>query len=254
MKLGLLSNEKLARGVNWTLLSDPLFHEFEQIAETLRLAPPPLGLSGAGTTFREMRRARSADALVAAGPSKTQYIYLPFAADLNTFQDTDAERDIDILSMGRRSEPLHEALLELSDTRGLNYLYREKTGFLDDPRDLGKLAARARYFVVSPPPPERSGGFSPVVMRYFEGLAAGCRLLGDLPGSGEFEELLPVRSLLEVKSDGSDLAEKFAADQDDQAAWAATAAAARIVREKHGWDSRTQTIMQALDEFAKRAG
>lgn len=309
MKLGLLSNENLARGLNWTLLSDSLFPEIERIAQTERIAPPPLGFGAIGRYLALARRVRTCsavfslkgrsrpepplqlltmmggrkinavfyvdpwahsidniikmdklcgtdlafvpyreayDALTAKAAGRTRYVYLPFASDNTIFRDFGTERDIDILSMGRRDEQLHQALLEFTEARGLNYQYREKTGFIEDPKDLGKLASRARYFVVSPPDSTRSGGFSPIVMRYFEGLAAGCRLLGTRPGSGEFERLLPEACLLEVASDGSNLAAGFDRDQADEAAWEATRQASELVREKHGWDARAKTIVAHL--------
>ena len=82
--------------------------------------------------------------------------------------------------------------------------------------NLGRLVGRSRYFVVTPPDidnPSRTGGYSPLVMRYLEGLAAGTRLLGVLPRSGEFEQLLPRDSICEVDPCGSDLAEKLDADR-----------------------------------------
>jgi len=46
-------------------------------------------------------------------------------------------------------------------------------------------------------------------MRYLEGIAAETRLLGVVPRSGEFDELLPRDAILEVAPDGSDLAERL---------------------------------------------
>lgn len=319
MKLGLLSNERMARGINWTLLSDPLFTEFDRITDSVRLAPaagagflrelPQMRRSARGVDAvfsmhgkvrppwqfqalswaakaqkRKMLRAvfyvdpwahlleriaridrilghdlvfvpyREAFDILSAGEGGERYRYLPFAADTGVFRDTGAERDIDILWMGRRDEPLHQALLALADAHGLNYLYREKMGFIDDPNDLGALAERARYFVATPPDPERSGGFSPLVMRYLEGLAAGCRLLGTLPKSGEFEASFPRGSMLEVRADGSDLEDRYLADQGNTAAWGASAEAARIARQEHGWDARAKQVVTAIEQhLAERA-
>ncbi len=307
MKLGLLSNERMARGINWTLLSDPLLKHLNDQADA-RLIAPPSGVNGLRELPRLAKQLRRVDALfhmngrvrpplafqalsrlssaklravfyvdpwahllerivktdrqqrhdlvfipyreafdrLSEDEGGERYRYLPFAADTQVFCSKGQPRDVDILWMGRRDTALHGALLKLSDKHGLNYLYREKTGFIDDPAELGALAARARYFVVTPPELERSGGFSPLVMRYLEGLAAGCRLLGTFPKSGEFEALLPSESLLEVASDGSDLEARYLADQTDDAGWTASAEAARIVREQHGWDSRAKQIAAAI--------
>lgn len=310
MKIGLLSNERMPRNVNWTTLSDPLYTEIEAIADAVRITPPPLTLGNAGGYLREVREAYKVQALfgmnghwrpelplllvsaprmgvlratfyvdpwrpqlarirasdrllrhhVAFLPYREaldllrpsapgRYIHLPFAADTKVFADRGLERDIDILSMGRRYEPLHRAILTYADANGLNYQFRERTGFIDDPMELGRLASRARYFVCTPTdlnPHRPTGGFSPIVMRYFEGLAAGCRLLGALPKSGEYEALLPREAILEVKVDGSDFADKFARDNSDQSWLPAVAAASRLVRREHGWDARARTIVDTI--------
>lgn len=309
VKLGLLSNERMARGINWTLLSDPLLKHCNALTDAQVIAPPD-GWGALRELPRLAKQVRRVDALfhmsgrvraplafqalsqissaklravfyvdpwaylleriaksdrqqrhdlvfipyreayerLRAVEGGERYHYLPFAADTEVFRPSDAPRDIDILWMGRRDTALHEALLALSEKHGLTYLYREKTGFIDDPAELGALAARARYFVATPPPPERSGGFSPLVMRYIEGLSAGCRLIGVLPKSGEFEAILPRESLLEVAEDGSDLETRYLADQDNEAGWQASAKASGLVHAEHGWDARAKQIVAAMEE------
>ena len=311
MKIGLLSNEKLARNVNWTTLSDPLYSEIEAITDAVRVTPPPLawrnwrsylaeirktwgvdalfGMNGAwrpelpvfltSITPRRVLRTcfyvdpwrpqigriagsnrlfgydaafvpytEAMDALKGAAPPG-RYIHLPFAADTKVFHDRGLERDIDILSMGRRYEPLHQAILAYCDANGLNYVFRERMGFVDDPMELGRLASRARYFVCTPihlNPFRPTGGFSPLVMRYFEGLAAGSRLLGAVPASGEYDALLPRGAILEVDVDGSDFAEKFARDNADASWRPVVQAAGAMVRREHGWDARARTIVELI--------
>ena len=83
--------------------------------------------------------------------------------------------------MGRRHEPLHQALLAYCEARGLRYVYPKDGGLSTE--ELDRLTSSAQYFVATPPDldnPKRTGGFSPLLMRYFEGLAAGTRLLGVL--------------------------------------------------------------------------
>lgn len=309
MKVGLLSNERLPRGINWTTLADPLFAAMEGSGDCHRITPPPLSLGNLGALSTAMREGRRADALfsmhgrtrpeaslqlvswaagsklksvfyvdpwphtlskirrldsllghdlvflpyreaydmLAAQKGGERYRYLPFAADTAVFRPSGAERDVDIYWMGRRSEPLHRAIADFCEKEGLVYLFRENSGFIDNPADLGKLVARSRYFVVTPPDPSRSGGFSPLVMRYLEGLAAGSRLLGTLPASGEFEALLPREAILEVAADGSDFAAKYRADQDNSAGWKATRRATEIVQAEHGWDARARTILSELE-------
>jgi hypothetical protein len=116
--------------------------------------------------------------------------------------------------------------------------------------ELGRLVGRSQYFLVAPPnlgDPARTGGFSPFVMRYLEGLSAGARLVGVLPGSGEYDRLLPRDAMLEVAADGSDLAAKLDADRRDPAGLEAVERARVLVREQHSWAKRAAQIFDRLE-------
>ncbi|WP_375504708.1 glycosyltransferase [uncultured Jatrophihabitans sp.] len=179
---------------------------------------------------------------------KVPFVHLPFGADLDVFVPGGGGRDIFAFSMGRLHEPIHAALREYCEQRNLKYVVSQG-GAITDPAELGRLVGRARYFVVTPPDldhPERSGRFSPLVMRYLEGLAGGARLLGTLPRSGEFETMLPRESILEIAADGSDLARRLDHDARDDSGFAATAAATALVRAHHGWQHRAATIAEVL--------
>ncbi len=111
------------------------------------------------------------------------------------------------------------------------------------------MASSAQYFVATPPDldhPERTGGFSPLVMRYFEGLAAGTRLLGVLPRSGEYEAILPMDAFCQVAPDGSDLAERLDADRANPDTRLAVDAASAFVRENHSWRRRAEQVFNHL--------
>ncbi len=196
--------------------------------------------------FVAMREAR--DELAHRFP-RGQFEWLPFGVDTDAFVDHGGERDIFAYWMGRRYEPLHRALTDYCASRGLRY-HQTVGGEVSSPAELGRLVARSRYFVVTPPDldnPQRTGGFSPLVMRYLEGLAAGARLLGVLPGSGEFETLLPTESILQVAADGSDLATKLDRDRDDRAGAEAVVAAQAIVRREHSWKRRAERVFEVLE-------
>ena len=176
--------------------------------------------------------------------------WLTFGVDTNVFRPATGERDIFAYWMGRRYDPLHKALLDYRRDRGLEYRYSRVGGEFRNPEELGALVGRARYFLVTPPDldnPIRTGGFSPLVMRYLEGLAAGARLLGVVPRSGEFEELIPRKALCEVKPDGSDLADRLDADAADREGWRIAEEARDLVRREHSWVRRAEQI------YARRA-
>jgi hypothetical protein len=115
--------------------------------------------------------------------------------------------------------------------------------------ELGRLTAGAQYFLVTPPDldnPLRTGGFSPLVMRYFEGLAAGTRLLGVLPSSGEYQTLLPTEAICQVAPDGSDLAQRLDEDRRNPDNQRTAAAACDFVREHHSWRRRAEQMSNHL--------
>ena len=102
---------------------------------------------------------------------------------------------------------------------------------------------------ISPPDldnPKRTGGFSPLVMRYFEGLAAGTRLLGVLPRSGEYEAILPTDAFCQVSPDGSDLAERLDEDRSNPNNQRVVEAASEFVREHHSWRRRAEQVFNHL--------
>lgn len=178
-----------------------------------------------------------------------RFEWMPFGCDTDIFKPTTGERDVFAYWMGRRYEPLHQAMLRYCEERNLTYRYTQQGGEFKNPADLGALVGRCQYFFATPPDldnPVRTGGFSPFVMRYFEGLSAGARLLGVLPRSGEYDALLPRDAMLEVAPDGSDLAEKLDADRFDRNAAIAVGKASALVRKHHSWARRAEQIHDRL--------
>jgi glycosyltransferase involved in cell wall biosynthesis len=195
--------------------------------------------------FRQSQKALAKDY------PRARFEWLPFGIDTNVFFPRGIQKDIFIYWMGRRYEPLHQAILAYCAAHNLKYVYTVNSGEIPNPGDLGKLVSRARYFVVTPPDldnPARTGGISPLVMRYMEGLAAGTRLLGVLPGSGEYEDLLPLDAILQVAPDGSDLARKLEMDAENPDADRAVARASELVRTHHSWERRAEQIYVRLKD------
>jgi hypothetical protein len=127
-------------------------------------------------------------------------------------------RVIDVYSLGRRWEGVHQSLLDLAAGNRLFYIYdtvNVNDTVLQDHRQhrdlIGNLAKRSRFFLVAPAKmnsPQDSGGQSEVGSRYFEGAAAGSILIGKAPGAESFNRLFSWKdSVIEIKTDGSDLAE-----------------------------------------------
>lgn len=180
---------------------------------------------------------------------KGRFEWMPFGVDTNVFVPSPEGKQIFAYWMGRRYEPLHKKLLEYCTKRGLDYRYTKVGGEIKSPKDLGRITASSQYFVVTPPDLDqldRTGGVSPLVMRYLEGLAAGTRLLGVLPHSGEYERILPIDAILTVAPDGSDLEIKLDADRENTDKDAAVARACDLVRTKHSWATRAEQIYRRL--------
>jgi glycosyltransferase involved in cell wall biosynthesis len=187
----------------------------------------------------------------------TRFEWLPFGYDASAFRDLGLERDIFAYWMGRRYEPLHRSLEAYCLERGLDYRYTKQGGEFPDPHDLNRVIARSRYFVVTPPNldnPERTGGYSPMMMRYLEGLGSGARLLGVLPNQAEYELMLPKTAVVRCAPDGSDLAEVLDRDAaDPQTEEKRRYACARVVNE-HRWERRAETIHTRLSELVSTGG
>jgi hypothetical protein len=101
------------------------------------------------------------------------------------------ERSIDVYSMGRRIEALHEALLKKAARREIFYLYDTIPGLLIQPRDhrqhrdlVANCARRSRFFITYPAKVDavaETRGQSEVGARFYEGAAAGAVLIGQAP-------------------------------------------------------------------------
>jgi hypothetical protein len=187
-------------------------------------------------------------ALKSIAPNRN-FEWLPFGFNDDVFHDRALDRDIYALSVGRRFEPFHQALRRYCESRGLVYMDVEGR---EEPVPLGhlsELAARSRYYVAQPPDlsdPIRTGGWSPLSLRYLEGIGAGCRLLGTRPKSGEFDILLPSDAIVECKPDGSDLETALdEADADPRFAEKADAAS-RYAHQAHRWSRRAEWIHSRL--------
>jgi hypothetical protein len=178
---------------------------------------------------------------------RANFVWLPFGADTGVFYPRREEKSVFAFWLGRRYEPLHQALLAYCEARGLRYVYPQGEGLPAD--EIGRLTSSAQYYVATPPDldnPKRTGGFSPLVQRYFEGLAAGTRLLGVLPRSGDYELVLPTDAICQVSPDGSDLAKRLDEDRSNPNNQRAVDAAGAFVREHHSWRRRADQVFNHL--------
>src|SRR5262245_2487553 len=145
--------------------------------------------------------------------------YVPGAVDALRFSPhpNHPDRVIDVYSVGRRLEGVHQALLKLAARAGLFYFYDTlQSGGSQAPdhrqhRDLfANTAKRSRFFTVAPGKAdalEGTRGQAEVGFRYFEGLAAGTVMIGQAPDCQSFREMFDwPDAVVSVKPDGSDVA------------------------------------------------
>jgi len=126
-------------------------------------------------------------------------------------------RVVDVYSMGRRWEGIHEVLLKAAGRGDIFYIYDSLPRIAE--RDVydhrqhrslfANVAKRSRYFMVAPGKmnsQDETQGQVEVGYRYYEGAAAGSVLVGQSPDCEAFRELFPWQDVvIEVQPDGSDV-------------------------------------------------
>lgn len=128
-------------------------------------------------------------------------------------------RVIDVYSIGRRWDGIHQTLLRAAGDRDLFYVYDTFLAAADmEPYDyrhhrdlLANMAKRSRYFVVAPAKMNvvnDTHGQVEIGFRYFEGAAAGAVMIGQAPDCNAFREAFPwPDAVVPVHPDGSDVTE-----------------------------------------------
>jgi hypothetical protein len=127
-------------------------------------------------------------------------------------------RVIDIYSIGRIWEKLHQTVLNLAAKKGLFYVY--DTFLASDAqvfdyrlhREMfANMAKRSRYFHVAPAKmnaTEETKGQIEVGYRYYEASAAGAIMLGQVPNCESFSTMFNwPDAVIEIQPDGSDVAD-----------------------------------------------
>ena len=130
---------------------------------------------------------------------KNRYVYLAPGVDALRFcpYPDPPTRGIELLSIGRRAEETHIALLKSAARNNFFYVYDTLSNLAC--YDIGQhralladMAKRSRYFIVNPAKvdmPSETGNQSEFGYRYFEGAAAGALLIGERPRNDEFEKI-----------------------------------------------------------------
>lgn len=145
--------------------------------------------------------------------------WLPSGTDLMRFgpQTKPVSRVIDVMSIGRRQEGMHRALVGMASRNELFYMFDTFNAAAAQVYDyrqhrdhFARMAKRSRYFMVAPAkmddPYNETGGQIEFGDRYHEGAAAGTVMLGQSPDVAHFRSLFGWQdSVIEVAPDGSDI-------------------------------------------------
>lgn len=167
------------------------------------------------------------------------------------------ERAIDVLSIGRRWEGIHNSLLELGRTGQVFYMHDtvmdggdQRIQDMDQHRSmLANLIKRSRFFMVAPgkmlDDRETQGQMEPG-MRYFEGAASGAVLIGQAVDTDAFRALFDwPQAVIPIQPDGSDVGEKIHGlkGQPELLRNISERNAARCA-ERHDWMHRWEAILR----------
>ena len=194
--------------------------------------------------------------------------HLPMAADVVGFSpwpDPPA-RCFDVCNVGRRSPVTHEALISLARQRKISYFYDTFTGGVGRYKNqrtfrvenagqhrllLSTLLQRSRYYIANRSrinQPEYSAGQEEMSVRFYEGTAAGCVLLGEAPTCVEFDNQLDwPDAVIPLKFDAPNVArtlEELGASP-DRLATASRNNAGNAAR-KNDWLHRLQMIFDTV--------
>ena len=146
---------------------------------------PLLRRHGVRTAFFSSRRATEE---FGRRLPETSCAWIPEAVDPSHYDPSRRlqARTIDVLELGRRSEPLHHRLAPALRSSGVRHEFQQPGAprMYRTQRALRDALAQARLLVCLPKTlthPEAAGGLETVTHRYFEGMASGCVLVGHCP-------------------------------------------------------------------------
>ncbi len=185
--------------------------------------------------------------------------WLPLAVDALRFSPypNPPARTIDVYSIGRRWEGIHQTLLEAAEGSELFYVYDTFPGADMEAYDhqqhralLANMAKRARYYMVAPAKMDcmdETRGQIEFGSRFYEGAAGGAVMIGEKPDCDAFKELFPwPNAVIPIQGDGSDVLDVLARldSRPEQTAAIGRRNAAEVLL-RHDWIYRWKQIFRA---------
>ena len=159
-----------------------------------------------------------------------------------------AERDIDVLQLGRKYDAYHERIVGGLERAGKTYRYEKRKGEIIFPtrQDFIDGLARARISVCVPSSithPARSGEVETMTLRYLQSMASQCLVVGHAPE--EMTRLFGYNPVVEIDmGDPTGQLLDILANMDRYAGLIARNH--RAVREEHTWHARWHSMADVL--------
>lgn len=184
-----------------------------------------------------------------------QSIWLPEAIDHQLYIPGPplSERQVDVLEMGRRYEAFHDAARPVLADAGRNHVY-PKTGqhyMFRDHAEIRETLADTRLMVCYPrcdTHPEQAGGVDTLTLRFLEGFASGCVVIGRAPQ--ELIDLFGYNPVVPIDIDAGDVGQQVlhVLDHLDDHQPLVERNHARV-REAADWGDRAVTLLKWLDSL-----
>ena len=192
--------------------------------------------------------------------------YLPPAASVLDFAPLPdfPRRVIDVCSVGRRSAPTHQALIEMARRREIFYYYdtvaasgvdlKQRTFHVQDAAEhrllLANLLKRSRYYIANRAlvnDPGFTRGREEISSRFYEGAASGTVMIGEPPAADEFRKQFDWEdAIVRLPFDSKDIGALIAQLDRDPARQAKIRSAnfSNAAR-RHDWLHRLQVVYEA---------
>jgi hypothetical protein len=182
--------------------------------------------------------------------------WLPGAVDCLRFSPypKPPARVVDVYSIGRRWDGIHQALLRAAARKDIFYLYDTFPAAYAEPYDhrqhremFANVAKRSRCFMVAPPKmdvPDETHHQSSIGYRYYEGAAAGAVMIGQAPQGETFDSMFPWSDVvIPILPDGSDTLEVLARlDSEPERVFEISSRNAAEAMLRHDWVYRWKEI------------
>lgn len=121
---------------------------------------------------------------------ETNFYWLPEAIGYNIYKYHDyEEKDIDILSFGRKYNEYHNLIVDFTREQNINYIYQKDKIVFDTKDNFINGLSRSKIslcFPASITHAETTGNISKITMRYFQSMASKCLILGKSPYDMEY--------------------------------------------------------------------